>query len=203
MLEPHADPSKAVSRAFTAAVKALPGPRAVLTMQAAIDRAINAPAPPAVDVEMPDVGAEALADWEEGTSKFRHFRGEQLDQIIGWNGDGSERDGPMFNTHIDPKRELDPHTTPEKFWAALDKGQLEPLRLLWAQKLGCTCAVDNVLRGLPFICLDDVGLGKTIQAASIIAALEFMREAKDKHPQHQWPGSFGMCSSAPYSTFSS
>ena len=70
MLELRADPSKAVSRVFATAVKALPGPHATLTMQAVIDHTINALALPVVDVEMPDMGAEALADWEEGTSKF-------------------------------------------------------------------------------------------------------------------------------------
>ena len=162
-------------------------------MKAELDRALSSrPAASPINTVIPDVGREALADWEEGTGVFRSFDGDKLDELFGWSGEnGGGRDSPMFNTHIDPNRGLDPHKQPDEFAQALAENRLEPLQLLWAQKVGRACALDNVMRGSPFICLDDVGLGKTILAASIIAALEYMRASREVDEDQKWPGIFG------------
>ena len=161
-------------------------------MQAELGRALESfSASPPINTEIPDLCREALADWEEGTSMFRHLDGNSLDGLFGWCTDGSGPDSPMFNTHIDPNRELDPHKCPKEFAKALAEKRLEPLHLLWAQKVGRACALNNVMRGSPFICLDDVGLGKTILAASIVASLEYMRAFREADKGKKWPGIFG------------
>ena len=93
----------------------------------------------------------------------------------------------MLATQSDTLRQLTPHTAEWEEQIQLGQGdRFESLTLRWHQMVHLLTCHDLLLKGVPMLNMDSVGLGKTIEACASIGYIEFGRQYWDKHGQ--WPG---------------
>jgi hypothetical protein len=127
-------------------------------------------------------------DWSEGVEDLRHLTTKDLYQQLGYDA------LPFFNEMFDPLGTHDPWISEHMGWFK-DPANGSPLVPRWHQLLGIFKMVKASFAGNPILLMDEVGLGKTLQAVGVIATHAFYREF---HTQHKrFPGAFGTSESKP------
>lgn len=118
-----------------------------------------------------DTGA-IFKDWESGVE---HLSKKTYDDLIKdlnlVSESGAPKTFPQFNEMYDPNT---PAATPwnEAEWTkASAAAHLEELKPRWHQVVGVHKMVANAVKGLPTMVMDDVGVGKTMQAVGLITVL--------------------------------
>jgi hypothetical protein len=93
---------------------------------------------------------------------------------------------PGFNTHGDTLGAAN-------YWqdrALMETIDLEPVTPTWHQLVGILRMLQLSFEGKPVLLMDEVGVGKTLQAAGLIAMLTYYRRFKTR--TGKFPGAFGM-----------
>ena len=141
-------------------------------------------------IEVPEISEEEMSNWTEGTDRFDKLTIDELRALTGYAVDGVNiGDSPFLARLIDPARNLVPGT--REFEVAEANGLLTKLLLRWHQWVAVLCGLHNVLREMPLLIMDGVGLGKTFEALALIGYIEWMREFWQRH--RRWPGQIGKC----------
>jgi SNF2 family DNA or RNA helicase len=109
-------------------------------------------------------------EWKEGVE---HLQDVSVDTLWEWLGDESKK-LPFINTVHDPDGMRDPWLAEDKAWFA-DPKNTEPFGPKWHQLVGLYWLLERAFEGKNGLNMDEVGLGKTLQAASLIAKLTQMR----------------------------
>ncbi|KAF8810163.1 hypothetical protein BYT27DRAFT_7254104 [Phlegmacium glaucopus] len=143
-----------------------------------------------------NLAKEIQEGWIEGVEEYQDWSRERLWVALGLVG-GSGTDGvgvgvgveptlPFFMTVQDPDGLHDPWKEPE--WFKIPNNVV-PFQPHWHQVVGILKALKNAMLGIPLLQGDDIGLGKTLQIASLISTLAFYH----KYHQHKkaFPGIFG------------
>lgn len=137
--------------------------------------------------QLPEPGFDET--WAEGTEEFGTMAEPDLWHYLGF----AEQRIPFFNERIDPIGKETPWSKEGMdFFANPANGELLVPR--WHQLVGICKMVQNAFEGKPILLMDEVGLGKTLQAAAVMAILAFYRQVK-KETGH-FLGHFGKCVSA-------
>lgn len=135
-----------------------------------------------INFEQPE--PELEAEWAEGTDEFAKMSEADLWHYLGF----SSQKIPFFNDRIDPSGKETPWTDEgAAFFAKADNGEI--LQPRWHQLVGICKMMQNAFAGKSVLLMDEVGLGKTLQAAAVTAILAFYREAKKE--TGKFPGHFG------------
>ena len=136
---------------------------------------------------LPEVGIDACVrmDWDAGTAPFDEMSIIELKKLLQW--DDTTQDAPFFHNLVDLDRQVVPG---HKGWdAAVAQGTAIPLSLKWHQVTGVVAILHRIFLRTPAFVLDDVGLGKTMQAIATLCYLENMRARKAQ--RGCWGGIFG------------
>ena len=116
-------------------------------------------------------------EWEEGTEGYADFTIEEMvkDNAL------PDQHLPFFNHYQDPEGIRDAWSP-----GALEalKKQEMPLETFRHQWLGVQKGVDNMLSGRNLLLMDQVGVGKTMQAIGMIAMYEWLRQYFAKHSSY-------------------
>ncbi|CCM06798.1 uncharacterized protein FIBRA_09098 [Fibroporia radiculosa] len=136
-----------------------------------------------LQIELED--ALPLNNWESGTEAFQEWDTMKVMGVLGILADGM----PFFNKKEHPGGALDPWTAEgQKVAASPDVVPLEPR---WHQYVGMLQMAQRMMDGKPTLQMDEVGVGKTMQAIGLIALRAYYREYFVQH--EQFPGMFVNC----------
>ncbi|EED77098.1 predicted protein, partial [Postia placenta Mad-698-R] len=119
-----------------------------------------------INEEQPEVIAldfESLPEgtWKEGTEEYATLT---LDKAWEHLGLGSIKRIPGFAEKLDLNDTYDPWSI--EGLEVLRSEEAVPLELKWHQVIGVIKLVDNLLAGKPVLLMDEVGIGKTMQAVA-------------------------------------
>jgi hypothetical protein len=119
----------------------------------------------------------------EGTEKFSQLSFKDACAALGIPETGII---PGFNpTRAKEGRLADPWTD-HAFFA--DKENVEDLRPKWHQLIGMIAMLDRIFDGIPVLQMDEVGVGKTVQAFGVVALLAHFRRYRAEFKDY--PGYF-------------
>lgn len=110
-----------------------------------------------------------MTTWSEGVEEHKKKTTEELARALGLHA----TELPFFNTKQDPIGELDPWS--EAGQAALEHESATPLAPKWHQWVGILKMMDNMFDGKNILVMDEVGVGKSLQAVGAIAMYEYQR----------------------------
>jgi hypothetical protein len=126
-----------------------------------------------------------LKDWKEGIDGYENKSRQDILKQLGI-ADGP---WPHFNDSYDSVGQRNPSSHPSVFRPGEAPPEIKPLRLRWDQLVGVARAVDNAFKGHPLALCDEVGFGKTIQLAAVIAILRWFRATFSRYGK--FPGAYG------------
>ncbi|OSX55772.1 hypothetical protein POSPLADRAFT_1163264 [Postia placenta MAD-698-R-SB12] len=134
-----------------------------------------------INEEQPEVVAldfESLPEgtWKEGTEEYATLT---LDKAWEHLGLGSIKRIPGFAEKLDLNDTYDPWSI--EGLEVLRSEEAVPLELKWHQVIGVIKLVDNLLAGKPVLLMDEVGIGKTMQAVAFCLYYDYMRQYFDEH----------------------
>lgn len=141
------------------------------------------PDAPAVDINL----AAENWEWKEGVEDLQHLEEDQIWDMLGLT---RERAIPYFNVMVDPENTRDSWDPANAAFFA-NSANLKELRLQWHQLIGVLKMLLLAFDGDPTLMMDDVGLGKTIQAVALICMLAYFRRFYAEHGH--FPGAFSEC----------
>ncbi|KAI9061516.1 hypothetical protein FKP32DRAFT_1543162, partial [Trametes sanguinea] len=122
-------------------------------------------------------------EWAEGVEAYKKLTIEQMRVAFGLPTEHF----PFFNKKTDPTGNEDPWTdSGRKALAGANAAELKPF---WHQWVGVLKIVDNMMAGKNLLLMDQVGVGKTLQAVGTITMYEWLRVNKEK--RGQYPARFG------------
>lgn len=144
-----------------------------------------------INEEQPEVVAldfESLPEgtWKEGTEEYATLT---LDKAWEHLGLGSTKRIPGFAEKLDLNDTYDPWSI--EGLEVLRSEEAVPLELKWHQVIGVIKLVDNLLEGKPVLLMDEVGIGKTMQAVAFCLYYDYMRQYFDEHGH--FPGKWRKC----------
>lgn len=170
-----------------AALEQLSSDEDVRSLQAYITELLETCSPDAEDEEAPSFDFDALPpiDWEEGVETWKKNTEADLWTFLGLS---AARKIPLFNEFADPDSNLDPWDSRHAGLFKTGEG-LIPLRPRWHQLVGVMKMLSDMFEGKTVLLMDEVGLGKTLQAVALICMVEFFRNYYKAH--HTFPGEFG------------
>lgn len=125
-----------------------------------------------------------LESWSKGTEKFGDCDLDTMHKLIGLAEDGHI---PGFNTTDDPTGQTDPWTPEGK--AVRSSEVAVALQLKWHQLVGLLRLLENLLKAMSMLLMDEVGVGKTAQGLALIAMYASYFDHYDKN--QRFPGMFG------------
>lgn len=121
-------------------------------------------------------------EWSEGTERYKEYTRDDVLNALGIP-DGRM---PSFNAFLDPKGE-------KTYWR--DRGWFEddanvklPCNPRWHQLIGMLALLDSAFNGKNILLMDEVGLGKTMQVAGVVALVTYFREFYAE--KKDFPGAF-------------
>ncbi|KAH9852798.1 hypothetical protein C2E23DRAFT_697312, partial [Lenzites betulinus] len=125
--------------------------------------------------------------WTEGVEEYSKLSYAELARALGL----PNSDLPFFNLLQDPIGELDAWS--EEGQAVLRSDAAVPLKPMWHQMVGITKIIDNLFDKKNLLIMDEVGVGKTMQAVGAIAMYEYQRlhfaqygKHTDRFVGHTW-----------------
>ncbi|KAI9062335.1 hypothetical protein FKP32DRAFT_1574398 [Trametes sanguinea] len=121
------------------------------------------------DFDLIDMTSDALADWKEGVEAYKDLTIEQMQQMLGLPSPHF----PFFNQKQDPSGIHLPWS--EEGRAALRSSEAVELSPFWHQWVGVLKIMDNMMAHKHVLLMDQVGVGKTMQAIGAIAVYEWLR----------------------------
>ncbi|KAI6097725.1 P-loop containing nucleoside triphosphate hydrolase protein [Pisolithus croceorrhizus] len=121
--------------------------------------------------------AQAVEDWKEGVEQYKRYSMDDLWNMLGLR---DVKRIPDFQEKIDTDGSCQPWTENGAQWLSTSP-EAVPLRINWHQLVGIVHMVDRALSGLPVLLMDEVGVGKTMQAVGLIGTLSFFREFYARH----------------------
>lgn len=136
---------------------------------------------------------DEIKAWTEGTKQYASTSMDDLWTILGLPPLSTYF--PAFNSHIDPSHEFthwDNTKAAKAFFKTTGKNGPERVFVRWYQLVGVVRILHQIFKGQNTLLMDQVGLGKTLQAFGVIAMLNYFREYYAKHKD--FPGAFGECS---------
>ncbi|KAI9062330.1 hypothetical protein FKP32DRAFT_1535605, partial [Trametes sanguinea] len=122
-------------------------------------------------------------EWAEGVEAYKKLTIEQMRVAFGL----PTAHFPFFNKTTDSTGNEDPWT--ESGRQALASPNAAELKPFWHQWVGLLKIVDNLMDGKNLMLMDQVGVGKTLQAVGTLAMYEWLRVHKDS--RGQYPARFG------------
>ncbi|KAH9949213.1 P-loop containing nucleoside triphosphate hydrolase protein, partial [Amylocystis lapponica] len=122
-------------------------------------------------------------NWEEGVEEYRHLTVDDLWQYLGT----PTKELPFFNVTEDQTASRDPWSTEGE--AFLQTAEARPFGPRWHQLVGILKLVKKMLAREAVLLMDEVGVGKTMQAVGLIAMRAYYREYYAQHKK--FPGIFG------------
>ncbi|KAH7917293.1 hypothetical protein BV22DRAFT_1026655 [Leucogyrophana mollusca] len=185
-IDKHGKGTTAIPKNLAAALKQLAGSQQIESIQAEVEAMLaQLDAQPDLE-EMPRVDFEATprVDWKEGVE---HLKDLTLNDL--WRKLGLPTDALVFfQERTDPTATIDPWTPEGIEWLQTNP-LAEALMPRWHQLVSILFLVDCMLKGNPVLLMDEVGVGKTMQAIGLIAIRAFFYDhfaSKGK-----FPGIFG------------
>ncbi|KAI9068788.1 hypothetical protein FKP32DRAFT_1560979 [Trametes sanguinea] len=124
-----------------------------------------------------------LADWKEGVEAYEQLSIEQMQQMLGLPTPAF----PFFNEKQDPSGVHMPWS--EEGRAALRSPEATDLAPFWHQWVGVLKITDNMMARKNVLLMDQVGVGKTMQAIGAIATYEWLRLTYSQ--KGRYPDRFG------------
>ncbi|EGO04149.1 hypothetical protein SERLA73DRAFT_148782 [Serpula lacrymans var. lacrymans S7.3] len=134
---------------------------------------------PTLDFKLPPAVA-----WKEGVEDFADKSEDNLWRMLGL---GQMRALPHFQTKTNPTASIKPWSIEGQTWLEENNAAV-PLRPKWHQVVGIVKMMDKVLKGEPLLLMNEVGVGKTMQAVGVIACTAYFRDFYQTH--EQFPGMF-------------
>ena len=113
-----------------------------------------------------------ISDWKEGVEQYRKYSQQELWEMLGL---GNTHAIPFFQKKLDVHGTCQPWTEEGEHWLSTSP-DAQPLRVKWHQLVGMIHLLDQALQGKPVLLMDEVGVGKTMQAVGLIALLTYFRE---------------------------
>ncbi|KAH9851664.1 hypothetical protein C2E23DRAFT_732763, partial [Lenzites betulinus] len=107
--------------------------------------------------------------WSDGCEEYYVMEREAIARALGL----ATTRIPFLSQLQDPIGELDPWS--EEGLEALRRETAEPLTPMWHQMVGILKIMDNLFEGKNVLIMDEVGVGKTLQAVGAIAIFEYQR----------------------------
>lgn len=136
------------------------------------------------DLPIPGV----ILEWGAGTAGTEYWK--QHDEASILQLIGASNGFPGFVDWLDVNGELNSWDRPQ--WVAeAQPHQKVRCELRWHQLVGIVEGVKGAFAGRNILLMDQVGLGKTLQIAGIVALLAFCRHMYDR--DDRFPGIFGKC----------
>lgn len=133
------------------------------------------------DATIPTLRAD-LSEWNGGVDEFSKLTIDGIANRLGFP-DGAI---PFFNPTQDTLGTADPWSV--EGLAAMAAPTAEPLTARWHQYVGVAKIFQNFWQGLNVLLMDDVGVGKTLQAVASIAVYQFYvvwaKESKSAYNKH-------------------
>ncbi|KAH9846753.1 hypothetical protein C2E23DRAFT_743355, partial [Lenzites betulinus] len=120
-----------------------------------------------------------LSTWQEGVEEYKTLTIDEMRQGFGL----PSAHLPHFNRKVDVKGNTNPWTPEGR--QALESTYAVPLCPFWHQWVGLTKIIDNMSHNRNVLIMDQVGVGKTLQAVGAIAMYEWLRsynEQKKTYP---------------------
>ncbi|KAI9057595.1 hypothetical protein FKP32DRAFT_1583634 [Trametes sanguinea] len=117
-------------------------------------------------------------DWAEGVEAYKKLTIEQMRVAFGLPTDHF----PFFNKKTDSTGNEDPWT--ESGRKALASSSAADLKPFWHQWVGVLKIVDNMMDRKNLMLMDQVGVGKTLQAVGTLAMYEWLRVNKETRGQY-------------------
>lgn len=119
-----------------------------------------------------------MEKWTEGVEAYRNLTDEEVAAGLGLTAPCM----PFFNTKQDPEGDDDPWSA--KGLAALEAPTAVPLQPRWHQWVGVLRIMDNMFSGKHMLLMDQVGVGKSMQAVGAIAMYQYQRMYWQRHGRH-------------------
>ncbi|KAH9851161.1 hypothetical protein C2E23DRAFT_692139, partial [Lenzites betulinus] len=126
-----------------------------------------------------------MKGWKEGVEEYQALPISKLTRALGLTNSNL----PFFNEKQDAIGELDAWS--EEGLAALRVETAVPLGPRWHQWVGIVKIMDNLFDKKNILIMDDVGVGKTLQAVGAIAMYEYQRLHYKTHGKYT--ERFGEC----------
>ncbi|OSC96289.1 hypothetical protein PYCCODRAFT_1348985, partial [Trametes coccinea BRFM310] len=117
-------------------------------------------------------------DWAEGVEAYKKLTIDQMRVAFGLPTEHF----PFFNKKTDSTGNEDPWT--ESGRKALASPSAADLKPFWHQWVGVLKIVDNMMDGKNLMLMDQVGVGKTLQAVGTLAMYEWLRVSKETRGQY-------------------
>ncbi|KAI0363031.1 hypothetical protein BV20DRAFT_916401, partial [Pilatotrama ljubarskyi] len=124
-----------------------------------------------------------LDDWKEGVEEYRELDVADVQRAFALPTPHL----PFFNKKQDLAAVHAPWSPEGR--EALKAPEATELRPFWHQWIGILKLVDNMMHGRSTLIMDQVGVGKTMQAVGLIAMYEWLRRYHAQH--HRYPDHFG------------
>ncbi|KAH9926072.1 P-loop containing nucleoside triphosphate hydrolase protein, partial [Amylocystis lapponica] len=121
-------------------------------------------------------------EWKEGVEEFKKIAEDELWQMLGL----ASRKIPGFSEWVDPDARADPWSAEGQQFLNSKSDRLEKLTPRWHQLVGIVKMVDKLLRRQPVLLMDEVGVGKTLQAVGLVAVRSYLRSYYAEHKE--FPG---------------
>ncbi|EGO04148.1 hypothetical protein SERLA73DRAFT_67867 [Serpula lacrymans var. lacrymans S7.3] len=156
----------------------------------ALERAIHEFMKHFMDLETQDLPALDFESgtsvaWKEGVEEFADKTEDNLWWMLGLE---QSHTLPHFQTKTDPTTTVKPWSNEGQKW--LDKNQAAvALTPKWHQLVGIVKMMDKMLKGEPVLLIDEVSVGKMMQAIGVVACAAYFRNFYDTHGK--FPGIFG------------
>lgn len=142
--------------------------------------------------------ASANNDWTSGVEHYQSTSADALLEMLGRQSSDSPM-VPGFNRFLDRTKEHDPWDKEERKWFRRDSVDRLPLRLRWHQLVGVVRMLDQFFtppgeafsdhKAPAILLMDEVGLGKTLQVAAVMAFIIYFRSYYEKNGR--FPGKYG------------
>ncbi|KAI9069699.1 hypothetical protein FKP32DRAFT_1549581, partial [Trametes sanguinea] len=147
------------------------------------------------DFNLLDMNGDELADWKEGVEAYAKLTVDQMRLMLGLPSPHF----PFFNKKQDPAGVHLPWS--EEGRAALRSADATDLSPFWHQWVGVLKIADNMMSRKNVLLMDQVGVGKTMQAIGSIAVYEWLRLTYLE--KGHYPDRFGesICSTTPMLAF--
>ncbi|KAH9848945.1 hypothetical protein C2E23DRAFT_687749, partial [Lenzites betulinus] len=116
--------------------------------------------------------------WSDGVEAYYELGVDDIARALGL----ASPELPFFNPLQDPVGELDPWS--EAGLAALHLATAEPLKPMWHQWVGILKITDNLFDRKNILVMDEVGVGKTLQAVGAVAMFEYQRLHFQQYGKH-------------------
>jgi hypothetical protein len=183
VVDPTPDPSVGLPKALREALEFLAMKKEVDQLAAIIQEQIRISDPDADDEAAPTLELERriTINWMEGVEEYKSLTRDAVFTCLGYKGI------PGFNRTFDPTGVHDPWSYEDGEWfkTSEDVADLVPR---WHQLVGILKMTKCAFDGQPILLMDEVGLGKTMQVAGLIATLAYYRDYFAEHSR--FPGIF-------------